>query len=106
MQMIKQNSQMTSRKIIRKVGILNGFAYYLSISLIDTGNFTLNSFEENSQKVKNYYLVTLKVICEKLLLTSQLLVQKKTEFKTLKDETNQLEQNFAINNTNRFWLNK
>jgi hypothetical protein len=77
MQMIKQNSQMASGQIARKVGILNGFAYYLLTSLIDMGDFKLNSFKENSQKAKNYYLVTLKVIREKSLLTSQFLVQKK-----------------------------
>ena len=37
LQIISNNSQMTSREIAQKVGISNGSAYYLLASFIDKG---------------------------------------------------------------------
>tara|TARA_B100000767_G_C19550559_1_gene444756 strand:- start:250 stop:465 length:216 start_codon:yes stop_codon:yes gene_type:complete len=52
LQIIKSNPQITSRELARKVGISNGSAHYLLISLIDRGFVKLSNIKENSQKKK------------------------------------------------------
>ena len=59
MQIINQNPKSTSREIAQKVGISNGSAYYLLTSLIDTGLVKILNFNESSQKLKYYYLLTI-----------------------------------------------
>jgi len=97
MQIINQNPQMTSRKIAQKVGISNGSAYYLLTSLIDKGLVKLANFTENSQKIKYSYLLTPKGIREKSMLANEFLARKKEEYKALRNEINQLEQEIGIN---------
>ena len=97
MQIINQNPQMTSRKIAQKVGISNGSAYYLLTSLIDKGLVKLANFTENSQKIKYSYLLTPKGIREKSMLANEFLARKKEEYKSLRNEINQLEQEIGIN---------
>ena len=92
LQMINQNPQLTTRELARKVGISNGSAYYLLLSLIDKGFVKLSNFKENSQKIKYSYLLTPKGIREKSLITNMFLVRKKQEFEALKEEINTLEK--------------
>jgi EPS-associated MarR family transcriptional regulator len=92
-QMINENPQITTRKIAQKVGISNGSAYYLLISLIDMGFIKLSNFKDSSQKLKYSYLLTPKGIREKSLITSKFLVRKKQEYELLKKEIAELERN-------------
>ena len=80
-QMINENPQMTSRELAQKIGISNGSAYYLLISLIDKGFVKLSNFKENSKKAKYSYLLTPKSIREKSLITSKFIVRKKMNMK-------------------------
>ena len=91
-QIISNNPQMTSRELAHKVGISNGSAYYLLISLIDKGFVKLSNFKENSQKTKYSYLLTPKGIREKSLITIKFLERKKQEFEVLEKEINALEK--------------
>ena len=77
--MINENPQMTTREIAQKIGISNGSAYYLLMSLIDTGFIKISNFTKNSQKIKYSYLLTPKGIRQKSLITSKFLVRKKEE---------------------------
>ena len=95
MQILKQNSELTTRDIAQKVGISNGSAYYLLTSLIDMGFVKLSNFKENSQKIKYSYLLTPKGIREKSLATSKFLVRKKKEYELLKKEITELEQDIG-----------
>ena len=95
MQIINQNPKSTSREIAQKVGISNGSAYYLLTSLIDTGLVKILNFNESSQKIKYYYLLTPKGIREKSIITSKFLLRKKLEFKALRDEINSLEESLG-----------
>ena len=52
LQIINENSQISTREIAQKVGISNGSAYYLLTSLIDMGFVKLSNFKE-SPKRKN-----------------------------------------------------
>ena len=92
LQIISSNPQMTSRELAKKVGISNGSAYYLLISLIDKGFVKLSNFKENSQKKSYSYLLTPKGIREKSFITSRFLERKKQEFEELKEEINSLEK--------------
>ena len=94
-QVISSNSQMTSRKLAKKVGISNGSAYYLLTSLIDKGFVKLSNFKEDSQKTKYSYLLTPKGIREKSLITSKFLVRKKQEFEALREEIDFLEKSIG-----------
>ena len=92
MQIINQNSELSTREIAQKVGISNGSAYYLLTSLIDMGFVRLSNFKQNSQKTKYSYLLTPKGIREKSLATRKFLVRKKKEFEALREEINSLEK--------------
>ena len=94
-QIIKDNPQMTTRKIAQKVRISNGSAYYLLTSLIDKGFIKLSNFKDSSQKMKYSYLLTPKGIREKSLVTSKFLVRKKQEYEQLKKEIIELERDLS-----------
>ena len=91
-QILNENPQMTSRELAKKIGISNGSAYYLLISLIDKGFVKLSNFKGNSQKLKYSYLLTPKGVREKSLITSKFLVRKKIEYELLKKEIAELEK--------------
>ena len=95
-QIINENPEMTSRELAQKVGISNGSAYYLLISLIDKGFVKLSNFKENSQKAKYSYLLTPKGIREKSLITNKFLVRKKQEFEALGKEIKELERKAGL----------
>jgi len=92
LQILNKNPQMTSREIAQKVGISNGSAYYLLISLIDKGLLKYASFKENPRKIKYSYILTPKGIREKSMLSSKFLVRKKQEYETLKKVIANLER--------------
>ena len=92
LQMISSNPQMTSRELAQKIGISNGSAYYLLMSLIDEGFVKLSNFKKNTQKTKYNYLLTPKGIREKSLIANRILERKKLEFTLLKNEIAKIEQ--------------
>ena len=89
---ISTNPQMTSRELAQKIGISNGSAYYLLISLIDKGFIKFENFKKSSQKTKYSYLLTPKGIREKSVITGKFLVRKKQEYELLKKEITELER--------------
>ena len=95
LQNISNNPQMTSRQIAQKIGISNGSAYYLLISLIDKGFVKFANFKESAQKTKNTYLLTPKGIREKSFITGKFLERKKQEYELLKKEITELEQDLG-----------
>jgi EPS-associated MarR family transcriptional regulator len=92
LQIINGNPQMTSRELAQKVGISNGSAYYLLISLIDKGYIKFSNFKNSSQKTRYSYLLTPKGIREKSFGVSKFLVRKKQEYELLKNEIIELER--------------
>ena len=82
---------MTSRELAQKVGISNGSAYYLLISLIDKGFVKFANFKKSTQKTKYSYLLTPKGIREKSIITSKFLERKKLEYELLEKEILELE---------------
>jgi EPS-associated MarR family transcriptional regulator len=96
LRIISSNPQMTSRELAQKVGISNGSAYYLLISLIDKGFVKFTNFNENPKKTKCSYLLTPKGIREKFLITRKLLILKKKECELLKKEITELERDVGL----------
>ena len=94
-QIINENPKMTTRQMAQKVGISNGSAYYLLISLIDMGFVKLSNFKDSSQKIKYSYLLTPKGIREKSLVTGKFLKRKKQEYELLKKEISELERDLS-----------
>lgn len=86
---------MTSREVAKRVGISQGSAYYLLISLIEIGFIKISKFKDSSQKKRYYYLLTPKGIREKSLITGKFLVRKKKEFEILKKEIAELEKDIG-----------
>jgi EPS-associated MarR family transcriptional regulator len=95
LQIISNNSQMTSRELAQKVGISNGSAYYLLISLIDKGFVKFANFKKSTKKSKYSYLLTPKGIREKSYITSKFLERKKQEYEKLKKEISELEKDLG-----------
>jgi EPS-associated MarR family transcriptional regulator len=93
---ISNNPKLTSRELAQKVGISNGAAYYLLISLIDKGYLKLLNFNKNSRKLSYCYLLTPKGIREKSLLTHKFLIRKKKEYELLKEEIIDLERDLGL----------
>ena len=95
LRIISSNPQLTSRELAQKVGISNGSAYYLLISLVDKGFVKFANFNENPKKTKYIYLLTPKGIREKSLITSKFLLRKKQEYELLKKEIIELERDLG-----------
>ena len=98
LQILSNNAQITSRELAQKVGISNGSAYYLLLSLIDKGYIKFANFKNSAQKTKYSYLLTPKGIREKSLLTHRFLIRKKEEYDTLRNEIIQLEKDLGTDN--------
>ena len=95
-QIISNNPQLTSRELAQKVGISNGSAYYLLVSLIDKGYIKFANFKNSAQKTKYSYILTPKGIREKSLITSKFLVRKKQEYELLKKEIIDIERDAGL----------
>ena len=94
-QIIIENPQMTTRELAQKIGISNGSAYYLLISLIDKGFVKFANFKKSTKKSKYSYLLTPKGIREKSYITSKFLERKKQEYEKLKKEISELEKDLG-----------
>jgi EPS-associated MarR family transcriptional regulator len=95
LQIISKNPHLTSRAIAQKIGISNGSAYYLLLSLIDKGLVKLGNFKNSEQKTKYSYLLTPKGIREKSFITGTFLERKKKEYESLKKEIAKLERDIG-----------
>ena len=97
LQIIDKNPVLTSREIAQEIGISNGSAYYLLISLIDMGFIKLSKFSQSKQKRKYSYLLTPKGILEKSIITTKFLKRKKLEYRLLEKEIVKLERDAGLN---------
>jgi len=94
-QIIRSNPQLTSREVAKKIGISNGSAYYLLISLIEKGLIKISNTKNSSQKTRYSYLLTPKGIREKSLITGKFLKRKKQEYELLEKEIAELERDLG-----------
>ena len=91
MRLVHANPEITTRKIAADVGISNGSAFYLLKALVKKGFLKLNNFKNSTSKGRYAYMLTLKGVREKSLLTSSFLERKREEYKNLRAEIDALE---------------
>ena len=99
MRLVSENPYISTRKIADKVGVSNGAAFYLLNSLIEKGFVKLENFLSNPNKKKYSYLLTARGMKEKYRLTLSFLERKKKEYKELKIEIENLENEKKFDNT-------
>ncbi len=96
MRLISQNPEMSTRQVADAVGISNGSAYYVLRALLDKGHLKLENFKKNPRKGDYAYILTPKGVREKSILTHSFLKRKRDEFKMLKMEIDQLEEEVTL----------
>lgn len=99
MRMLDENPTLTTREIATAVGISNGAAYYLISALIDKGLVKAQNFSKSKQKAKYAYVLTPTGIAEKTRLTRLFLERKLVEFRNLKAEIAELENELSSEDT-------
>ena len=93
MQLLDENSTISTREIARRVGISNGAAYYCVTALIEKGFVKFQNFSKSKNKTNYIYELTPRGIRAKAVLTVQFLERKKDEFRELQEEIERLEKN-------------
>ena len=91
MRLIKNNPEMSSRKIAELVGISNGSAYYIINALVKRGLVKFEKFSNNPKKKQYSYLLTPEGLKQKSLLTLSFIRRKRQEFQSLREEISLLE---------------
>lgn len=91
MHLISTKPKLSTRQIAEKLGVSNGYAYYILIALIEKGFVKLDNFKSSKSKKQYIYLLTPKGIKEKSTLTIGFIKRKKREFEELRKEINALE---------------
>ncbi len=90
--LISTRPELSTRKIAEKLGVSNGYAYYILMALIEKGFVKLDNFKSSKTKKQYVYLLTPKGIREKSVLTIGFIKRKKREFEELRKEIDALER--------------
>ena len=96
MRLIDENSKMSSRQIADIVGIANGSAYYVLTALVEKGFVKLENFKNSQRKGQYVYLLTLRGIREKSLLTHRFIGRKRQEFDASRAKIESLEEEVGL----------
>ena len=96
MQLLDENSTISTREIARRVGISNGAAYYCVTALIEKGFVKFQNFSKSKNKTNYIYELTPRGIRAKAVLTVQFLERKKDEFRELQEEIERLENDLDL----------
>ena len=96
MRLISDNPKMSTRQVADQVCISNGSAYYVLTALIEKGFVKLENFKNNPRKRQYVYLLTPKGIREKSILTHSFIERKRQEYKDLKAEIEELEEEAGL----------
>ena len=89
--LISTKPKLSTRQIAEKLGVSNGYAYYILVALIEKGFVKLGNFKSSKSKKQYIYLLTPKGIKEKSTLTIGFIKRKKREFEELRKEIDALE---------------
>ena len=91
MELLDENSSISTREIAYRVGISNGAAYYCVKALIAKGYVKLKNFTKSPTKTNYIYELTPSGLRAKAALMVQFLERKRHEYEELKDEIERLE---------------
>ena len=90
LKLLKENPDLSQRQIASVLGISLGKVNFCLKALISKGWVKADNFRRNPNKKAYVYLLTLKGIEEKALVTLRFLAKKKEEYETLKQEISDL----------------
>ena len=96
MRLLSEKPKMSTRQIAEKIGVSNGYAYYILIALIEKGFIKLENFKISKRKKQYAYLLTPKGIREKRALTVSFIKRKREEFEKLRKEIDALENEVQL----------
>ena len=96
LRLLNENSNLSTRKIAKLVGISNGSTYYCINALIERGMVKIGNFSSSNNKRNYAYFLTPQGIYEKSILTSKFLKRKIQEYKDLKYEIEELENESVL----------
>ncbi|MBT4758962.1 MAG: MarR family EPS-associated transcriptional regulator [Nitrosomonadales bacterium] len=86
LQLVEEKSNITQRDLAQKLGISLGGVNYCLKSLIEIGHLKINNFKKNPNKASYLYHLTPLGASEKAKLAIKYLKCKMAEYKTLKQE--------------------
>ena len=89
--LLKEEPDLTQRKLAHKLGISLGSVNYCLKSLIEIGHIKFGNFSKNPNKSAYLYLLTPKGLSEKSNLTKAFLKRKTAEYLALKKEIDSIQ---------------
>ena len=90
LRLLKENPDLTQRKLAEKLGLRVGTLNYCLKALIEKGWIKVQNFSQSKNKSGYVYLLTPQGIAEKASLTSGFLKRKLAEYETIKAEIESL----------------
>jgi EPS-associated MarR family transcriptional regulator len=84
--LLEEEPELTQRELAQKLGISLGGVNYCLKALIEIGHIKTGNFSKNPNKSLYLYLLTPQGISEKANLTASFLKRKMAEYKSLKEE--------------------
>jgi EPS-associated MarR family transcriptional regulator len=90
LRLLQENPEMSQRELAQAVGVSVGGIHYVLNALIDKGLVKLGNFTAAEDKRRYAYVLTLKGIKEKTMLTGKFLKRKLAEYEALKVEIEML----------------
>jgi EPS-associated MarR family transcriptional regulator len=91
LQLLKDEPQLTQRELSKRIGISLGMANYCLNALIDKGWIKARNFLESGRKDRYLYQLTPAGIASKARLTREFLALKRSEYRLIQAEIEQLE---------------
>ncbi len=85
---------LTQRALAKKIGVSLGAVNYCLQELIKVGHLKINNFQNSSNKLGYFYIVTPKGLHQKTLLTGDFLKRKLKEYQDLKIEIEAIQKDF------------
>ena len=106
LRLVEKDPNITTREIAQKVGISNGAAYYCLTALIEKGYVKLKNFRRSKKKTAYFYKLTSRGLKEKAVLAVQFLEIMRQDYRDLREEIAQIEEELDISRQTQLELKK
>lgn len=92
LRLLQENPEMSQRQLAKAVGVSVGGMHYVLSALKEKGLIKIGNFTASEDKRRYAYVLTLKGIKEKSLITGRFLKRKLVEYEALKQEIEELQR--------------
>ena len=92
LKILERQPDLTQRQLAEELGVSLGKTHYLIKSLIDVGWVKFDNFQRSDSKWGYAYLLTPIGVIEKTAITARFLARKQREYKQLKQEIAELQE--------------